>query len=250
MVLYFSGTGNSGYAAKRIGAATGDAVLNLFEKIKTDDRSPVYSQNPWVIVTPTYAWRIPRIVQAWIEGTELSGSRQIYFVMTCGGEIGNAGEYIKRLCRYKGFEYMGCAEIIMPENYVAMFPVPGREESLACIARAESVIDGVIDKIKNGAVLPDKKATVKDILLSSAVNEIFYSLIVKDKKFRNTSKCISCGKCADVCPLSNIKIINGGPVWQGRCTHCMACICLCPAEAIEYGRSSVAKPRYKCPAGE
>nr|WP_264291386.1 MULTISPECIES: hypothetical protein [unclassified Dorea] len=28
------------------------------------------------------------------------------------------------------------------------------------------------------------------------------------------------------------------------CTHCMACICYCPAEAIEYGKKSVGKPRY------
>ena len=29
-----------------------------------------------------------------------------------------------------------------------------------------------------------------------------------------------------------------------NCTHCMACICYCPAEAIEYGKKSLGKPRY------
>ena len=33
-------------------------------------------------------------------------------------------------------------------------------------------------------------------------------------------------------------------VWGSDCTHCMACICDCPAEAIEYGKKSVGKPRY------
>ena len=37
---------------------------------------------------------------------------------------------------------------------------------------------------------------------------------------------------------------NKKPVWEKHCTHCMACICYCPAEAIEYGRKSVGKPRY------
>ena len=34
------------------------------------------------------------------------------------------------------------------------------------------------------------------------------------------------------------------PVWDKNCTHCMACICYCPVEAIEYGKKSVGKPRY------
>ena len=37
---------------------------------------------------------------------------------------------------------------------------------------------------------------------------------------------------------------NGKPLWGQDCTHCMACICCCPAEAIEYGRMSLGKPRY------
>ena len=36
----------------------------------------------------------------------------------------------------------------------------------------------------------------------------------------------------------------------GRCTHCMACICGCPAGAIEYGTASRGKPRYQCPEYE
>ena len=37
---------------------------------------------------------------------------------------------------------------------------------------------------------------------------------------------------------------NKKPVWEKHCTHCMACICYCPAGAIEYGRKSVGKSRY------
>ena len=37
---------------------------------------------------------------------------------------------------------------------------------------------------------------------------------------------------------------NGKPLWGQDCTHCMACICCCPAEAIEYGKMSLGKPRY------
>ena len=36
MILYFSGTGNSEYAAKRIGKEIEDEVTNLFEKIRKE----------------------------------------------------------------------------------------------------------------------------------------------------------------------------------------------------------------------
>ena len=31
-----------------------------------------------------------------------------------------------------------------------------------------------------------------------------------------------------------------------HCTHCMACICRCPTEAIEYGKHSQGLPWYIC----
>ena len=44
--------------------------------------------------------------------------------------------------------------------------------------------------------------------------------------------CIGCGKCAKLCPLNNIAIVDKKPVWGDHCTHCMACIGNCPVEAI------------------
>ena len=60
----------------------------------------------------------------------------------------------------------------------------------------------------------------------------------------DTKACIGCGQCADRCPMNNITIKAGRPVWGNECTHCMACICYCPPKAIEYGKKSVGKPRY------
>lgn len=54
------------------------------------------------------------------------------------------------------------------------------------------------------------------------------------------------GKCTENCMLHNIELKNGKPVWNGMCTHCMACICKCPTEAIEYGRHTIGLTRYVC----
>ena len=76
------------------------------------------------------------------------------------------------------------------------------------------------------------------------MNPVFYRFFVKAEAFRATEACIGCGKCVELCPLNNIHLENGKPVWGKNCTHCMACICYCPKEAIEYGKKSKGKPRY------
>lgn len=247
MILYFSGTGNSEYAAKRIGKITGDETLNLFEKIRSRDFSELHAARPWVVVVPTYAWRIPRIVQNWLENTNFSGNREIYFVMTCGGSIGNAGKYLEKLCAAKKMRYLGCLAIPMPENYIALFTTPAKEEAEATIRQAEAVIEKAALLMKKNEAFPQPAVTFRDKLSSGIVNDVFYPMFVHAKKFYATSACISCGKCAEVCPLNNIRLENGKPVWGKNCTHCMACICRCPSEAVEYGEHSKGLPRYICP---
>lgn len=247
MILYFSGTGNSAYAAKRIGESTGDETAHLFGRIRSRDFSPMHSDRPWVVVAPTYAWRIPRIVEQWLERTEFTGSRDIYFVMTCGGSSGNAGQYLEKLCARKKLNDRGCLEIVMPENYIAMFTTPSKEEALETVRQSKAVIDKAARFIKNGQAFPRPAVTFKDRLDSGIVNGLFYPLFVHAKKFYATDACISCGKCAGVCPLGNVRLENGRPVWGRDCTHCMACICRCPAEAIEYGAHTKGLARYTCP---
>ena len=249
MILFFSGTGNSEYVAERIGKDIGDTVLNLFDKIRKKDYSALQSDKPWIVVTPTYAWRIPRIVTDWLRKTELIGSRDIYFVLTCGGDIGNAGAFLRRFCMEKGLEDRGCASVLMPENYIALFETPSEEEALALIERAEPKITDIARMIKEGRILPEQQVNGKDKIRSGLVNTVFYPLMVHAGKYYATDACISCGLCEKVCSLENITLKDGKPVWGKNCTHCMACICRCPKEAIEYGKHSQGQPRYVCPKG-
>ena len=76
------------------------------------------------------------------------------------------------------------------------------------------------------------------------LNPVFYRFFVKAEAFRATDACIGCGKCVELCPLNNIRLENGKPIWGKNYTHCMACICYCHKEAIEYGKKSKGKPRY------
>lgn len=245
MILYYSGTGNSRYIAKRIAKATGDELLCMNERIKAGDTSPVEADERLIIVTPTYGWRIPRIVRGWLADTELTGAKRAWFVMDCGSEIGNAAKYNRALCEEKQLEYMGTAQIVMPENYIAMFNAPEADEARQIVAKAEPDIDRAITAIAAGEAFTPPRNNLYDRFMSCTVNPVFYSLFVKANAFTVSDACTGCGMCAKLCQTNSITIENGKPVWGEGCTHCMACICRCPAEAIEYGKKSLGKPRYR-----
>ena len=244
MVLYFTGTGNSRYLARRIAEGLEMPLYDLNACIKAGNAAPVQTGRDVVLVTPTYAWRIPRLVRDWLLRTELHGAAQVWFVMTCGSEIGSADRYNRALCREKGLTCMGTAQLIMPENYIAMFNAPQPEEARQIVARAEPDIDRAIAAIREERTFPPTRCKLYDRFMSGPVNPIFYGCFVKDRAFTVSDACIGCGQCARLCPTNNITLREGKPAWGGDCTHCMACICRCPAEAIEYGRKSVGKPRY------
>lgn len=244
MILYFSGTGNSKYAAQRIADGLRDTLCSMNERIKVGDTSPVETGSRLVIVTPTYAWRIPRLVRDWLLRTELTGSTQVWFVMTCGSEIGDADQYNRRLCQTKGLACMGTAQIVMPENYIAMFSAPQADKARQIVARAEPDIDRAIAAIQANQPFAPTRNNLYDRFMSGPVNPIFYKCFVKANAFTASSACIGCGQCAKRCPMNNVTLKDGKPVWGKNCTHCMACICYCPKEAIEYGKKSVGQPRY------
>ena len=244
MVLYFTGTGNSRHIAERIAHALNDTLISLNDRIKSGDITPLAVNGRLVLVMPTYAWRIPRIVRDHLLRTELRGARETWFVMDCGSEIGNAAKYNRALCREKGLVYMGTAQIVMPENYIAMFAAPQADAAREIVAKAEPNIDRAIAAIRAGECFAPTRNNLYDRFMSGPVNPIFYKFFVKANAFTASGACIGCGQCAKRCPMNNVAIKDGKPVWGRNCTHCMACICYCPKEAIEYGKKSVGQPRY------
>ncbi|MBQ7861044.1 MAG: EFR1 family ferrodoxin [Clostridia bacterium] len=246
MILYFTGTGNSEYCARFIADRIGDECINLAERIRVKDFSSFESEKPWIICVPTYAWKIPAVVTELLGKAELKGSKDVYFVMTCGGQIGKAEKYNKALCDKIGKSYKGTAKVKMAENYLAMFEVTTPDEEELLMKEANVNLEQVSELIKKNESLPEVREGAIGALLSGKVNEMFNKYYLRDDKFTVKDNCTSCGLCAKKCPLGNVEIKDGKPLWKGNCTHCMACICNCPVEAIEYGKKSVGKRRYLC----
>ncbi|MBE7016690.1 MAG: 4Fe-4S dicluster domain-containing protein [Ruminococcaceae bacterium] len=246
MIVYFTGTGNSRYCAEALGHFLEDEVTDSRAFIKNGIAAELISDKPWVFVGPVYAWQMAHVFEDFIRSGSFEGSRDAYFLITCGGSIAGAGKYMEKLCKEKGLNYMGTLPVVMPENYVAMFAVPDEDKSAKMIRIARKRIEKYAVSISEGKAFEEGKKGFMDKFLSGAVNTGFYKGFVSAKKFYTTDKCIACGKCVELCPLNNISIVDGKVKWGGNCTHCMACISYCPTEAIEYGKASIGKRRYRC----
>lgn len=244
MIFYFSGTGNSQLAARQIAKMTEDKVVSINQCLKKGENGTYHSEHPFVFVAPTYGWRMPRVAEQWIRSNRFEGNPKAYFVLTCGDSCGNAAAYAKKLCIETGLHFCGLAPVVMPENYVAMFATPKEAECRAIIKKAEPCIAAIARTIGEGKPLDPISVSIVGKLQSSLVNQIYYPLLVRDKGFKVSSACVSCNKCVERCPLHNIGLVHGKPVWNGNCTHCMACIGGCPTEAIDYKSASKGKRRY------
>ncbi len=128
-----------------------------------------------------------------------------------------------------------------------------QKNQITCI-KNEVMVILLIEKVIDNKMFPKSTAGlyISDSYQRNFISHrhrIFYGLplFVHSKKFYVTEACISCQKCVGFCPMKNIGFTGGKPVWGHNCTHCMACICRCPAEAIEYGKHSKGLPRYVFP---
>lgn len=242
MVFYFSGTGNSRHVARKIAAQSGDALVSINEKIKTGDNQPVRSDRSLVFVGPVYAGRFPRIMDEYIRKVSFSGCQKVYFIGTCAATPWATVRYVKKLCEQKGFELLGFNTVVMPQGYVAGGGTQPKEVNEKILRDAQPKIDRIAHAIADGKPLAQEQPG--KAIMSTVLNPIMYAAMISAKAFTVTDKCAGCGKCADRCPLNNITIVDGKPVWGKSCTHCMACIAGCPSEAIEYGKKTQGKPRY------
>lgn len=248
MILYFSGTGNTKWVAETLAKLLDDTVLDLSERIRRSDYSPLNSRQPFILCSPVYVCEMPRFLTAFLKKTAFTGNREVYCVFTSGGYTGISGILAEKLFRQKRMIFKGYAEFKMPRNYIAnnMYSELSDEEILERIHESEKQLPSVAEAIQQRKPLQARHVWFFEKWITVPFNPVWCRLRQGTRLFTATERCISCGKCERLCPLNVIRMTDGKPVWQHRsCAHCMSCIQNCPVEAIEYGEITPVKKRYR-----
>ena len=246
MILYFSATGNTEFIAKELAKRLDDDFINLLDRVRTQDFTPIHSSKPFIICAPVYVCEMPRFMSQYLKKLTFTGSKDVYFVFTSGGYCGISGVLAKSIFKKKNMNYRGHAEIKMPRNYVAndAYPMLETEEVEQRILDAYKQLDPIAADILAGNKLKARHVFLFETIITVPFNPVWCKYKLTAKDFYVKENCIGCGKCEKLCPLNNIKLTDKKPVWSDACTHCMACIGNCPVAAIEYGTITQDKEPY------
>ena len=108
------------------------------------------------------------------------------------------------------------------------------EENKLIVKNADKKIKETVDKIKNGYYSKNGLTFFNHLAGLFGQRLYFYKKTykLKDKLKIDYQKCISCGKCSNLCPMKNIEMIETKPLPQSKCTSCYRCISNCPRQAI------------------
>lgn len=252
MIFYFSGTGNTEYAAKRIAQATSEEIVSIPTALRCGSYTYSLKEGEAVgFIIPTYFYGTPTIVADFIDSLELKGydpqKNYCFMLCTCGGGSGSLRYDFGKRLRKRGVTMQAAYEVLFPDNYIIMFNLlPPTEKIPTILEQAEVKIDEVIEAIRSRQLNCPKWSLLRR--LQTIFSYPFYRYGRSTAPFHITEQCTHCRLCAKSCPSGMIHMLGGVPVWdKGKCTQCLACIHRCPVRAIEYGKKTQKRGRYVNP---
>jgi len=268
-VYYFSGTGNSLVVARDIAEKTHGKLISLpsimfKERIKTD-------ADAIGVVFPLHGiFRVPSVVKRFVEKIDDISSKYIFAIITYGSMAGGVIKSFRNVLESCGGKLSTGFAVHMPMNNITipfMYNGTVRDKEQKLFAEWNKKVNFICEYVS--ARNESKYETSSKLLISLfyPVDRIFARWRIQSKytKFTNSNltmdalwpmmdfsfysdvKCDGCGTCSRICPVDNIKMVDGQPAWQHHCERCMACLQWCPKEAIEFDNDSIGRKRYHHP---
>lgn len=284
MIFYFSGTGNTKWAASKLAAATREDLISIASYMRADDSSHNLAE-PFILkenerlgfVFPVHGWRVPKLVREFIskmkilrEPSDASAENKAkaddclknrpftYCVCTAGDSIGLTIENLNEvISQNPSLQALGITEVsssyslIMPESYIGLpfMDVDPKEREIRKKENAAQELAVVCEEIF------DRKEGISRLVkgpipwfFTKVVGGFFENVLITDKRFHvEKDRCVKCGICANVCPVGDIKGGYGEyPVWLHHkdCLTCFTCYHHCPHHAIEFGNQTQKKGQY------
>lgn len=243
MIFYYSGTGNSAYAAQQL-CAQGEALLSITQTFWDGQTTFELKEGEAVgFVFPVYFGGLPNTVRQLLARLRFNGTPGYVFAAVTCGPAGVASLLKKTLAK-NGTPLHAVFSVRMPANYAVLYDVTSEEKEVPILQKADETLAEVKRSIADRAEVGTDPGIAARC--QTAVLYPLYDSMRKTAKFHVNEQCVSCGACAGRCPAHAIELRDGVPTWiVDRCDHCMSCV---RCGAIEYGDRLTGKYRYKHPS--
>ena len=246
-IYYFSGTGNSLFAAKELQKRLSESrllpIAGLLQKggVKTQGKAVG-------LIFPVHALTIPIAVKRFVRMADFESADYIFAVATRLGTVFRGFEEIDRLLRKKGKRLSAGFIINMGNNEARHenYAVPTRAELLALETAAHDKLAGIAETAQRREISREKdveytigfgKGDIMNFLLEKTVLSglDFCEHIGGVQYFYSNPACTGCGVCEKVCLSGKISMKDGKPVWNKKvlCYMCFACLNYCPVRAVQ-----------------
>jgi ferredoxin len=246
VIYYYTGTGNSLWAARLLADELGNAEIHSI--IKASGTVAAAEADAVGIVFPVHMWGVPEPVIRFLKTINNNSVKYFFAFAVNAGQVSSTLIQLKKIMISQGILLSAGFDIVLPSNYIP-WGGPGTSDHLQKLySFAEKKIKKasvyIVEK-KSGLI---EKGPLWQRIIFTVLYKMTYNMIPKlDKNFWIDDNCNSCGTCAKVCPAGNIVMEEKKPVWQHRCEQCLACIQWCPKKAIQYGKKTPAYERYHHP---
>lgn len=238
IIFYFSGTGNSLKVAKDIAMSIQDCELISMGK-------PYKLSNTYErigIVYPVYIGGMPGVVERFVKALDISANKDSFIFAVCtSGAISGGMMNISKIIGRKGGRLSYCENIKCFANYVGSYAMGDDADNKA--KEQSHATKRVIRDIQSLTV----KSPFKNSSLSLIHGPCIKLLANKDKDFNVSESCNDCSTCSKICPVGNIKMEYGKPMFLHHCEQCMACVQWCPKQAINIKNKTQDRGRYHHP---
>ncbi len=237
VTLYFSGTGNTRYAAKKMSEMLDHSTREIYSiEEKLDFADIIRDADDVMIAYPIYGGDMPIIMRRFLlRYKHYFNGKNIIALATQAGFSGDGGAQAIRYLKGAGAFNKASVHVNMPTNVDFMgFKVSNGDALQKTVKRAERRILDAAKRINGGR----RQRTGQGFLPFVSgyfLQRIFFEKLegkLRRKVKIDAEKCVRCGKCVDICPMSNFTRGFDGIYAEGDCTLCFRCVHSCPRQAI------------------
>jgi ferredoxin len=268
--LYFSGTGNTDYIAHYLARGilrnlSHSSIEIDFRSIEWQPAESVIDFDLLVVGFPVYAGDSPKLVQDYLVRLPSGKARGVYIFCTKGAFAANSVRHNLQRLAANGYIPLGGGSVLMPGtdglsmvSKNSLMAHKALEKDFDHLKDADRLVDeiaSISSELQDGCPVETLRQSLPSRSGPSFLDRIWTFLYTITENYARSrldadEQCTGCGICSQICPLGSIEMFNGHPRFADNCALCMRCIHACPQEAIQIGKLTSGKFRWKGPKGD